>query len=385
MADFPQFNYSKKQVLRAGEALKDNIIWSKEREEDIKEIFRIANSWRDSHAYPMNSIRHELIARLRNCGLKGSTVARLKRMSSIRRKLRTIPEKLNQIQDLGGCRVILPKMDGLNNLLDSIKYRSRHKIYGENDYINQPKKGGYRCHHIKFQFTGTGGTEVYDGRRIELQIRTQLQHSWATAVEAVGLLISQNLKAGEGNNDWLRLFELMSAELSLAENCPVPIGLPTRVERVQEIKELNNRLNAVNQLDNMRNVVRFTEIGRQYYEKPSYYRLEYDNKKGTVNVTPHFNPLSATEDYNKSEEEGNISGDDHINTVLVEAEEIKELKTAFPNYFGDVLLFNQNLANITQGGNARVYTVPPRELPARRPEEVIDPSWLRSQRHRRWT
>ena len=30
--------------------------------------------------------------------------------------------------------------------------------------------------------------ELYNGRRIEIQVRTRLQHAWATAVEGVGLV-----------------------------------------------------------------------------------------------------------------------------------------------------------------------------------------------------
>jgi hypothetical protein len=51
--DFPRFEYSNKQVLRAGEALRQNLIWKNENAEAILQAFRVANNWRDSHAYPM--------------------------------------------------------------------------------------------------------------------------------------------------------------------------------------------------------------------------------------------------------------------------------------------------------------------------------------------
>jgi hypothetical protein len=53
MAAFPRFDYTMGQVKRAGEALKGQILWDESRREEILEIFAIANSWRDSHAYPM--------------------------------------------------------------------------------------------------------------------------------------------------------------------------------------------------------------------------------------------------------------------------------------------------------------------------------------------
>jgi hypothetical protein len=57
-----------------------------------------------------------------------------------------------------------------------------------------------------YKFRGSGEEAVYNGRRVEVQVRTQLQHSWATAVEAVGLFRREDLKAGRGDLDWLRLF-----------------------------------------------------------------------------------------------------------------------------------------------------------------------------------
>lgn len=126
MADFPRFECSMRQVLRAGEALKGDLIWSEEKAEEFYEIFRIANNWRDSHAYPMRSLRHEIIARMRVLDVQGITAARLKRMRSIRKKLRTISATLNQIQDLGGCRVILTSIDEVNRLIEEMNNKQKH-------------------------------------------------------------------------------------------------------------------------------------------------------------------------------------------------------------------------------------------------------------------
>src|SRR5437868_96909 len=49
MADFPQFEYSMGDVRRAGEALASNLIWTDETAESIRQVFRIANNYRDSH------------------------------------------------------------------------------------------------------------------------------------------------------------------------------------------------------------------------------------------------------------------------------------------------------------------------------------------------
>ena len=119
MAEFPQFQYAIRDVRRAGDALRGNIAWSEDSAEEIKEIFRIANNWRDSHMYPMRRLRYGVIGQIRRLKQPGSTFARLKRMRSIRRKLRTISANLNQIQDLGGCRAILPSIKDVKELSNS--------------------------------------------------------------------------------------------------------------------------------------------------------------------------------------------------------------------------------------------------------------------------
>src|SRR5579872_2750404 len=128
VSEFPQFDYSMKDVLRAGEALADTLIWTDKTAPRIREVFSIANNWRDSHAYPMRKMRNFVYQKIRRLQLTGNTVARLKHMPSIRRKLRDQPWKLNQIQDLAGCRAIVPSIRGVNALIDSLHRKSPHVI-----------------------------------------------------------------------------------------------------------------------------------------------------------------------------------------------------------------------------------------------------------------
>lgn len=60
---------------------------------------------------------------------------------------------------------------------------------------------------------------------MEIQLRTLLQHSWATAVEAVGLLRREDLKGGRGDPDWLRLFQIMASEMAEDEGAPPVPGV----------------------------------------------------------------------------------------------------------------------------------------------------------------
>jgi hypothetical protein len=244
VSDFPRLEFAMREVKRAGETIAGDLIWNDQTEPNLRRAFSVANNWRDSHAYPMRSVRRGLIWYMGANGIGGTTVARLKRMQAIRKKLRRIPYGLNQLQDLGGCRAIVPTVSDVNALVQILRERARHLIHHEDDYIASPKLDGYRSHHIIFRFNGKGDAKIYDSRRIEVQVRTRLQHSWATAVEAVGLFRGEYLKGSQGSEEWLRLFKLMSAEFAESEGCFAHPDMPPSRLRISEIKELEKRLEA---------------------------------------------------------------------------------------------------------------------------------------------
>src|SRR5205823_2784133 len=197
----------------------------------------------------MRSVRYSVLYFMRHAQVDGITAARLKRMQAIRRKLRRFDYGLDRLQDLGGCRVILPSIADVQTLTNTIRDKIRHEIRGEDDYIVNPKDDGYRSHHLMLTFQGRSAASVFTGRRIELQVRTTLQHSWATAIEAVGLFRREELKSNKGSGDWLRLFKLMSAEFAEAERCPLPPDISGAIERREEIRDLAERLDGLSMLE----------------------------------------------------------------------------------------------------------------------------------------
>jgi hypothetical protein len=375
MADFPQFQYAMRDVRRAGDALRGEVMWTEDSAEEIKEIFRIANNWRDSHMYPMRRVRYEMIGQIRRLKQPGSTFARLKRMRSIRKKLRAISANLNQIQDLGGCRAILPSIKDVKALINSCRENLPHEIHTVDDYINNPKSDGYRSHHIVYKFSGDDDEVAFKGRRIELQIRTRLQHSWATAVEAVGTFRGEDLKGGHGDPGWLRLFELMSSEIALTEGCPELKNAPARNTRVAEIRELNTSLEATGTLESISQAFNYLDTYDDSRD-PKYFLIRYDNKNSTVNVDAYDRAIAGSMSFDDSEK------NQDINSVLVEADKIEELKEGYPNYFGDVQLFKRSLRDITYGKVAKEYELPPQELAPPKPKVVPDLGWFT--RRKRW-
>jgi hypothetical protein len=235
---------------------------------------------------------------------------------------------------------------------------------------------------MMFKYRGDGDDAVFHDRRVEVQVRTWLQHTWATAVEAVGAYRGENMKGGEGNPEWLRLFALMSAEFASTEKCAEPPGLPERTARVHEIMHLDNELDAANTLENIAHAVKYTE-NIDPKSEPEYYQIIYDKKNRIVNVYPFYNAVAGALAYDESEVKAEKS-QSGVTTVLVEADSIDNLKAAYPNYFGDVQMFRTQLRAITQGEAAVEYEMPKRIAPARTPpREKPDDSWLRG-RNKRW-
>jgi hypothetical protein len=378
MSNYPRLAYNMKAVRKAGERLSEKIAIGAAGfpSDEALEIFAIANSWRDSHIYPMRSIRFSLRHKMRQVEAKGDTAARPKRMSSIRRKLRDSSINLDQMNDLGGCRAILDDIAAVRAVIEAIRNDFPHDVRKEYPYIDEPKLDGYRSHHIVVEYKGRREAEIFNGRRIELQIRTRLQHSWATAVEAVELYRGEDLKHGKGNSDWLRLFALASAEFSYAEGCPVNAQMPDRWARQKEIKELNRTLNAVDFLENIKNATHYAE--NYSYDQARFFLIRY-SPAHQVFVEAYTSARTIAARYSKLESEM-VPG---ASVVVVEVDKIEKLIQTYPNYFGDVSLFVRNLRHICSGKQVIEYSMAPPQIVAPKPHEKPNPELLR-RRYTKW-
>ncbi|WP_245268843.1 RelA/SpoT domain-containing protein [Mesorhizobium loti] len=350
MTEYPRLAYSMKAVRKAGDRLAKPIQFGRDTTAgqyvDALENFSIANSWRDSHFLPMRSVRFSVGHHVRALRLKGDMASRPKRMASIRRKLRESTTNLDTMNDIGGCRAIMADIKGVRSLLASMRDKFPHEIHTrEFNYIDEPKPDGYRSHHIVFKYRPRDvDTEAFEGRRIELQVRTRLQHSWATAVEAVGLFRGQDLKHGKGEQDWLRLFQLMSAEFAHVEQCPVHIGVPDHNDRVRELQDIDKRIGATSILEDIKNLTHYSESFVQATEKSRYYFLQY-SKDHKVAIEPFSTLMLGARRLKEIEQKIELRGID-ATAVLVEVDKVEKLVEMYPNYFGDVSLFVRNLKSI---------------------------------------
>ncbi|MEI9412807.1 RelA/SpoT domain-containing protein [Mesorhizobium salmacidum] len=353
MTEYPRLKYSMQAVRKAGDRLAKPMQFGQDTTAgqyvDTMRIFSIANSWRDSHFLPMRSVRFSVGHHMRALRLKGDMASRPKRMASIRRKLRESTTYLDTMNDIGGCRAIMPDIKSVRMLLASMRDKFPHEIHcREFNYIDEPKPDGYRSHHIVFQYRPRAAdTEAFEGRRIELQVRTTLQHSWAAAVEAVGLFRRQDLKHGKGEQDWLRLFQLMSAEFAHVEQCPVRVDVPDHDDRVRELRDISRRVGATSILGDIQNLTLHSANIVKRTENFRHYLIQYD-KNHDITVEPSRTIMLGARKLEDIENKIEIRGID-VNAVLVEVDTVGKLVQMYPNYCGDVSLFARNLKSICAG------------------------------------
>lgn len=269
----------------------------------------------------------------------------------------------------------------VNNLVESCKQTMPHTVRKHQDFIRDPKASGYRGHHIVWSFNGNGEDAPFDGLFVEMQVRTRLQHSWATAVEAVGLFLDEDLKASEGNEDWLRLFALMSAEFALTEMMPTHPSIPNTSARRLEIKNLEKKLDALSFLENLRIATEFVRTQITAFDRSSYFMLIYDRANQTVKVSPYTGVVRSASDFHREEMRISESHEDK-KVVLVDVSGVESLADAYPNYFGDVAFFIRNLREVCLGKDAIEYSLVRQMAVASKKETPIDLSWFK--RRHRW-
>lgn len=326
--------YNKKQINEAGNVMRNGAA----SEQNRKDALKVIDNWRAAHAYPL----HVFYMNLR--GKAGSrtdilVAERLKRLESIVAKLqRESGMQLWRMQDLGGCRIVLPTLKEVYSF--SEKFQSshiRHEFKKENDYIKEPKKTGYRSLHLVYKFkTDTPEKDIYNKypMLIELQFRTHLQHIWATALETIGFFTNQALKAGQGNKDILRFFVVVSSLFAIKEECPVVSGTANNEkELISEIEEINYRLHVLDMLKAIRTVI--DHDAEKTPDKRGYYILQLNYK--TRNLKRWFFKPSELQKanimYDYLEEK---RGDTPLDIVLVRAASYTTVKAAYPNYFMDI-------------------------------------------------
>lgn len=325
--------YSNTQVKNAGKVLCNS---SKYKKSEVEEAQEILTYWRTLHASTFNTFQSTLREKLKRLNVKDFLVAqRLKRGESIVKKLSRFSNmKLSTMQDIAGLRAILKNIKEVRSLESNYKTsKFTHKLKDYKDYISNPAPTGYRGIHLIYEYINEKNPDA-SGLKIELQIRTKLQHTWATAVETMGTFLNHSLKSSQGPEEWLDYFSLVSAGFAILEKCPIPskYAFKSNKEIFQEIIDKTIELDVDKKLSGY-TVAAEHIVKTQTNSKYNLIILNLDKRVLNIKNYTKKQLQQANIDYTNIEKE--IINGANLQAVLVSTGSIESLRRAYPSYFLD--------------------------------------------------
>lgn len=173
-----------------------------------------------------------------------------------------------------------------------------------------------------YDVNSAAGTSL-KGLLVEIQYRTLIQHSWATAVEIIGFITESQPKFEEGDNRYVDAMVIASEILSRAhENSKGPLPDKSNTELIKEFKELDKQLNLLIKLRGIKAVNKS--------DTPNRNIILIFSKSAELKIRDYRNGKLALEDLFKLEKEMPDS-----DIVLVQADKSEDIRLAFKNYFSD--------------------------------------------------
>ena len=329
--------FEPKEIDQAGRILANEPAVGEDDREWV-DAFRYIGRWRAAHAGPLSTFRNNLQRRV---GRRGIVAQRLKRMPTIISKLERLPWlKLSRMQDIGGCRVIVPTADEAFWLAtDYADSKIRHEWVGFKDYINDPRSSGYRGLHLVYGYHSERRPD-WHGLKTEIQIRSQLQHQWATAVETVGTFTRNDLKSSIGDADWLRFFALMSAVIALKENAPpVPDTPADYATLVAEIRDIDDTLGIAVWLAKIELVAQLLSDISRFRNRWVIMTLDIIAESVEMVTFAETEKDRAGDFY--ADAELSTRRDPYTLVVMVSVRSLAALRRAYPNYFADLSEFTE--------------------------------------------
>ncbi|HEV3154721.1 MAG TPA: RelA/SpoT domain-containing protein [Candidatus Baltobacteraceae bacterium] len=306
----------------------------------------IINNWRAAHAFPLVTFRVTLASRAKAVDSKVIISQRLKRLSSIALKLNRFRNlRLWDIQDIGGCRAVLSSERRARRLFETYCKSGdtlKHVLLWHKNYVDDPKDSGYRGFHLIYGYRGKN--PQYDDLRIEIQIRSKLQHAWATAVETVDIFTGQALKSSVGKPEWDDFFRLMASFIARRERkACVPNTPQSLTELRSRIAERAASLNVVDRMRHFRQIAEqfdTEQIQRITGKHPGYFLLQVRPTERLIRITAFRDKdLTLAEQQYLDTERDILTEKSDADAVLVKVDKFINLRKAYPNYYGDTDFF----------------------------------------------
>lgn len=342
---------SGKSIDRAGDSLRK--LESERDPDEFSQAMETLSYWRFSHEQPLESA----FGILQKVALQKDKDAifakRLKRAPSIAKKLRRFDGMtLRGMQDIGGCRAILSSEKKLRQVLRELKRLKQFKWDDGRvrlkDYVVKPKPDGYRSLHLIGKFVNSDR----ELKRIEIQLRTYIQHHWATALEIVELFTGQALKSNEGHKDWREFFRNVGDQFALMDGIHLYNNMPQQRKLIMYRLELRKskylylssknvtqqlakKLKVLNKMDAFSNSLNIIDKKLSDQKQSGYVLLRIDIKNTTLYsiIFGSDEAIKAEQMYKDLEKEHSYEEDTVI--ALVSTTSVGDIKDAYPNYFAD--------------------------------------------------
>ncbi|MGE6810573.1 RelA/SpoT domain-containing protein [Pseudoalteromonas sp. 20-MNA-CIBAN-0454] len=343
--------YSGKEITKAGRSfLNDEIISDPEL---LSKTLDVLSYWRSCHTEPLENALKRLRQTVKSLDKNALYAKRLKRYPSIQLKLRRFPEmSLKNMQDVGGCRVIVANSKKVEQVIRSLRTKPEFRPRGSSvrfkDYIKNPKADGYRSYHIIGNFPDS----VKKTYRIEVQIRTKIQHYWATALEIIDLFTNQSLKTNQGKKAWSDFFVQISSQFAAMDD----IHLFYNQDNTKKLKlyssklvedknlassfldvvQMSKKLKVIEKLNAFANSLQIVDQALKDIKVSGYILIKIDLKEHLLNYEIYEESDSKEAEFKYTEAEKE-SAEKQSNTMvaLVYTDHVDEIKQAYPNFFAD--------------------------------------------------
>jgi len=329
--------YSRSAINRVGNVLADDSSSA----EAMDAALQTLSDWRALHLRPMRTFQSVLRRYAYASDPKAIVAQRLKRTSTIIDKLKNRHQSmdLGRMHDVGGLRAIVRTVQNVREIENQfVRSRVKHILKRTYDYIAEPKESGYRGIHLVYEYQNPNRIDC-DGLLIEIQLRTRLQHLWATAVETAGFFFRSSLKSSQGNAQQLEFFQLVSALFAHVEGqlASVPLRQFSRgmlIDKLQRFEKENGTLALLSGIQSVRSAKVPTppDIG--------CWLISTAIDPPEVKIFPFLTSQWAIANFVYGVTEGTAeckSGKKKI--VLVFADSVRKLEKAYPSFFLDIADF----------------------------------------------
>ncbi|MGB7209597.1 MAG: hypothetical protein WBD27_13120 [Pyrinomonadaceae bacterium] len=208
---------SKTQLDRLGDRIRKSVI----SDDDLRLLDEYRLSFAGAYENVVGSIQENLSLDPTGRPSKSTT--------SISDKLRRESIRLSQIQDIAGCRLVVADVSEQDSVVASLR-----DLFGMSVSIvdrRERPSHGYRAVHMIVQS---------EGKLIEVQVRTSLQHLWAELSEKLSDVSDPSVKYGGGSDDVKDILANTSgwvAEVELRE--------ATFTALIVQIEDLTAQLNVI--------------------------------------------------------------------------------------------------------------------------------------------